>query len=317
MKTAEDSQKFIQEKQKYDKVVELKDKIINEANQPKTGKRSKKPTAAAATPSKDATGGTKEALTQSMKKLKIDSKKSSLGATPINLEEKKAELTEAPEEPEKKDKEIVSTKDLPPKESKSKIETPAKPKNNTLLTQFFSQKKTEQKVKDVEKPTEIKEKLKFRCIGSKLNKSDWSSERAERFSREFQDTTAHSVESLRQQLISRHAPSRSNLKQMVISTKKTRKIFVSLQDSFRKIKGKFDSSSGYVTARAPLTKDPQIDYDMDSEEEHENQFAENLDEVEDAEEEDDEEFDEEESVFIVSDGHLSSYEAEQVNECNV
>ena len=38
MKSADDSQKVIEEKQKYEKAIELRDKIANEANQPKTSK---------------------------------------------------------------------------------------------------------------------------------------------------------------------------------------------------------------------------------------------------------------------------------------
>lgn len=316
MKTADDSQKVIEEKQKYEKALELKDKITNEANQPKTAKKTKKNAAAAATQ--------KNGLTQSIKKMKIDSNKPTPSVTPAkdSVEEKKSNENEMVDENEKKVKEIASAKESPRKEAKSKPETPVKPKNNTLLTQFFMQKKPEQKKPETNKSTEIsmEKKSKFKCLGSKINKIEWSNERSERFVEDFlrDKTSLPAIEKLREDLISKYVRSHRGSKQTMITTKKTRNIFVHLQDSFRKIKGKFESASGYVSGRTPLAKDPQIDYDMDSEEEFEAQHAENLDEIEDAEEEDeDDQIDEEESVFIVSDGHLSSYEQENINERNI
>lgn len=311
MKSSDESAKVIDERQKYEKSLKTKADVLLEATQPKSAKKTKKSTV------------TKDGLSQSVKKMKIDSSKQTPSTTPSKdsvMEEQ--QTTDLVEEVDKKAN-VTPQKVAGEKDSKSKSETATKPvKNNSLLTQFFV-KKPQSEVKKGSAETQQekkKEKDLLRCLGSKKCISVWAPERQEEFLKvlEQQNAPQVSAESLRDIYLARVCkPARRSQLMIEITTKKCRKIFVNIQDSFRKIKGKFDSGSAFVSARNPFTKDPQVDYDMDSEEEYENQFADNLDDedAEDKEEEDDE--DDEGDDFIVPDGYLSSQEMNPSNESRV
>lgn len=308
MKTADDTNKVIEEKQKYEKFQKAKEDIMNEVNQPKSAKKIKKPSVA------------KEGLSQSLKKMKIDSNKTTPSTTPIKdpITSSKDQLQQIVESvDDSSDPKIKSTPD-----SKSKLDTATKPKNNTLLTQFFIKKPQDEAKKTPIQKDQVKEKSMFRCLGSKKASKLLPLEKQHEFLDVLsgQNKAQPSIETLKENLLALAAgiPKSKNRDGMEIEQKicttKFRKVFVNIQDSYRKIKGRFDSKSGFISGRNPFTKDPQVDYEMDSEDEYENQFADNLDgdDADDKDEDDEEE--EDKDSFIVSDEHLSNDEIDLFNE---
>ena len=293
---------MIEEKQKYEKFQKMRTDIINESNQPKSSKKTKKST-------------NKEGLASSLKKMKIDSTKPTPGTTPFksNAIEEEVENS-SPLDGEKRLTIISPTKKDPATDSKSKLEQSAKAKNNKLLTQFFVNVKkpqSEQKKPLSDQTADSKEKSIFKCLGIKHIRSQWTSDREQQFQLTLSGSNPITqVEMLVAKLRSKYGkekPSKTpGLMEMV--TVKSRKIYVNIQDSFRRIKGRFDKDSSLVNGRNPFARDPQVDYDMDSEEEYENQFADNLDDDDAEDKDEDDEEDEDEDNFIVPDGYLSSEE---------
>jgi len=219
-----------------------------------------------------------EAALKDLKKLKIDSAKTSAKKSPVKSAEKEKngmdeELPTIPEntiEEEKKGKED-DKKGSKAKEPKSEKKDP----NQKSLMSFFKKKEvssipsTQESKATVEAPKEEKKSI-FRCLGSATIRSIWDSERAQAFEAIWGKANSEfSTEDLLKSALNTAKIVRKR------KPKKTaRKIFISIHDSFRRIKGKFDQASIRIIPKNPFSKDEvQIDYDIDSEEEFENQVS--------------------------------------------
>ena len=176
--------------------------------------------------------------------------------------------------------------------------------NNSVLTKFFNTKQKDTSYVDLNNKNS-KDLLRF--LGNSHRTSDWDSNRKQKFASVLQkiENPEISIESLKA----------SMTKKKSVGPKqrgKPRRIYIRIHDAFRKYTGVFSQKPKVVNGRRPFAKEPEIEYDIDSEEEFEDRNAENLDDDEEDKDEKDETEEEEEGEendgFIVSDDHLSEEE---------
>jgi len=188
-----------------------------------------------------------------------------------------------------------------------KKEVEKKDNNQKNLMSFFTKKpvQAEAEKPKVEKKEMIAEQQvvsRFKCLGSLKVRSEWDACRAEAFEKLFGESECEkpSTEELLAAAKEHH--------HILNTQKEVRKIFISIHDSFKRIKGRFDGASTKIGGQDPLFRDEAlINYDMDSEDEMQEFNAENIDEDHPSDNESDgDEGDEED--FIVPDGYVSAEE---------
>ena len=148
------------------------------------------------------------------------------------------------------------------KKGKDTAKKEKKDVNQRSLTNFFRKKPAENvEFKEDIKPEQPTQNSRFKCLGAIENRPVWDDNRLEAFEKVIAKECAKpEVSDLLELAKNQQQPTRAS--------KSSRKIFINIHDSSKRIKGKFDSYSSKIGGKTPLVKDEtQLDYDIDSEEE--------------------------------------------------
>ena len=275
MKNANDSKKIWGLKDKYEEALKSKKPEYVEKT-PKANKRKHKNL------DEPQTGDLKEVETetlQSLKKLKLNSAKNSTvkgapGKASVSKAGGESTAVKQPEESpnsmsQEDPKKVKESVKKEKKEEKEKEKEKEKKDNNQKnLMNFFKKKPVENTEPKTENKTpQTVQPSRFRCLGSLPQRPGWNEARAEAFESVF----AGAGEKLSiSELLAQARDQQLQYQQKQVL--KTRKIFISIHDSCKRIKGKYDMSSKVIQGRNPLVKDEAvIDYNIDSEEEMQEQ----------------------------------------------
>ena len=262
----------------------------------------------------------------SLKKLKLSSAKTSAAkATPVKIALPKCSpvknsamktINETPVS----DKSIEGVDFGTPEDLKKGKETARKEKekdsNQKNLMTFFKKK-----VVSCEKKSDTIAAVapsRFKSLGSLQSKTSWDASREELFEKIFNKQMPQPDVNDLLEHAKRHRP-------QLNKPQEVRKIFISIHDSCKRIKGRYDGFSFKIVGRNPLAKDEAlINYEIDSEEEMQEQVntfcfifnleknAENIDEDDLSDNESEIDEDDEED-FIVPDGYVSPQERDPEN----
>ena len=119
---------------------------------------------------------------------------------------------------------------------------------------FFTKKPVQAEEPKIEKKKEIvvEQTSRFKCLGSLGVRSEWDDCRAAEFDKLFggSDVVSYSTEDLLE------AAKRHN--HHLDTQKEVRKVFISIHDSYKRIKGRWDSVSTKIAGRDPLYKDEAL-----------------------------------------------------------
>lgn len=207
-----------------------------------------------------------------------------------------------------------------PEELKKGKDTAKKEKekdsNQKNLMNFFKKKVVQSEKKQTTSQTFTPSR--FKTLGSLIPKTTWDSSREELFESVFNNQMPKPDINDLLNVARGHSS-------QLIKPPEIRKIFISIHDSCKRIKGRYDGFSCKIVGKNPLAKDEAlINYEIDSEEEMQEQVrqfnfflillknAENIEE--DNLSENESEIDEEdEEGFIVPDGYVSPQERDPEN----
>jgi len=258
-------------KTKYDDVIQSKKPDYAE-KPPKANKRKHKnldePPANEVAEIEEAVG--------SMKKLKLSSAKNTVNKDAVTPSKTKVSVTKtsanknAAQTPNKSPAEVPVADAPVSEEAKKGTKTPVKKEvekkdnNQKNLMSFFTKKPVQAEEPKIEKKKEIvvEQTSRFKCLGSLGVRSEWDDCRAAEFDKLFggSDVVSYSTEDLLE------AAKRHN--HHLNTQKEVRKVFISIHDSYKRIKGRWDTISTKIAGRDPLYKDETlINYEMDSEDE--------------------------------------------------
>ncbi len=258
-------------KTKYDDVIQSKKPDYVE-KAPKANKRKHKnidePAVNEAADLEEAVG--------SMKKLKLSSAKTTANKDAITPVKTKVSVTKAStkKESSQQSPSEAPAVDAPASEDAKKgTKTPVKKEvekkdnNQKNLMSFFTkkpEKKTEESKTEKKSEIVVEHTSRFKCLGSLRVRSEWDACREAEFEKLFSGSDAvvvnHSTEELLE-AAQRHS-------HHLDTQKEVRKVFISIHDSYKRIKGRFDTANTKIGGRDPLYKDEAlINYDMDSEDE--------------------------------------------------
>lgn len=255
MKNSDDFKKIFDLKDKYEAAIATKKPTVPEKKTPKANKRKHQ--------NLDEVGDQEikeiEKESQiSVKKVKITPAKGASTSTTKKSQEK----VSVPKSPTK---ETASPGSEPKSETKKGTESVKKEKkdnNQSNLMSFFKKKPEQIETKPENKVEKIvQQPSRFKCLGSLEPRSKWETDRSDAFERFFnQEVAQPSIEELLQM---------AKQQQIVqVPVKSTRKIYISIHDSVKRIKGKYELTSNTIRGRNPLAKDEVIiDYNIESEDE--------------------------------------------------